>query len=238
MLINVFSFILALVPSTLLQLLVAVMVLPVALTFTILSLIALRYTGLLVWNVISDYFRIGRFGQMPRPQHKGTWLQMLYGDMGRVLALEPAEAHRQFVQEAESEVLVYRHLAWAPRLLLADVGAMLFILGAQNVYSFPKPNFSRNLLLRTAGAGILIVEGTFIHPHALSLSRLESLLTRHGGDTQATSTSLSVRSSSLRSTPLWFVGLCLRSFIMLVVWSISLVVLWMLFRIPTTRRCT
>lgn len=47
---------------------------------------------------------------MPHPQHKGTWLQVLRGDMGRVLALELAVAHLQLVQKAGFEVLVYRHL--------------------------------------------------------------------------------------------------------------------------------
>lgn len=135
---------------------------PLVLTFTIVSLIALRYTILLVWNVFTDYFRLGRYSSIPRAQHKGTWLQLLHGDMRRILDLEPAEAHREFVKESGgSEVLLYRHLFWAPRLLLADAGAMLYVLGAQQSYSFPKPEITRSILRRAVGDGVLVVEGTF-----------------------------------------------------------------------------
>lgn len=132
-----------------------------ALILAVPALLVLRYTVLTAFNVFTDYFRLGRFGDLPRAKHTGTWTQSLRGDIHRILEMEPGDAHREFIKEAGSEVLLYRMLFWAPRLLLVDHGAILHILSAQQSYSFPKPHFTRRLLSRSLGDGILVVEGAF-----------------------------------------------------------------------------
>lgn len=131
-----------------------------------LVLVLLRYAGQLSFNLFTDYFALGRYGHLPRPHYTGSWLEIHRGHFPRIIDLPPVEAHRQFVREAQSEVLVYRLPFWHPRLLLADVGAMLHILGVQRAYSFPKPAYIRSFVARSLGRGLLVVEGKY-HRHLL-----------------------------------------------------------------------
>lgn len=114
------------------------------------------------YHVLTDHFALGRYGPLPRPARRRffSWPAVVLGDSVRIAALPPVEAHRQFVQETGSHVLVYRMLGWKPRLLLADPAAVLHILSARHAYSFPKPHWIRSFLARGLGNGLLVVEGT------------------------------------------------------------------------------
>lgn len=131
----------------------------VAVVPTVLLLILARYLAVSAFNLTTDYFCLGRYGNIPRCAHKGPWTELIRGDLPRVIANEPGVAHRDFVQEAGSNVLVSRMLFWKPRLLLVDAEAMLYVLSAQRSYSFPKPEMTRRFLARSLGDGLIVVEG-------------------------------------------------------------------------------
>ncbi len=102
------------------------------------------------------------FQFVPRPKVPFSKWTLVVGDMTETAKEEMGVKSLQWSKECGSYVYCPRGLFYSANLQIVDPVAMNAILGSQHVYDWPKPESSRNFLIKLLGRGLVAMEG---HTH-------------------------------------------------------------------------
>jgi len=119
---------------------------------TFLSLLAFKRI------VAVHIFRTEDYDKLRRPKNN-SWMFFIFGHLNTVRTARPGQAHLDWIKELGTDVYIYRGAFYSPCLLLADAGAMTYILGQTHAYEYPKPSQTKAFLTELLGEGLLVSEG-------------------------------------------------------------------------------